>query len=169
MFDHVEIHVSDLPASRAFYGEALGLPTFEGELVEWGEAVHHDGSRAGEIDHLWLRMSDVAAAKRFDGPPRSTTSGDASAVSCTPTPPAMRSPAIASARCVGTCGSSVRMRPFSRITVAQIVRCSTRSTPTSPSGSGNGDWGGAVEHFADLGREAAGAEGLLEERRVRIE
>src|SRR3954470_17609280 len=49
-------------------------------------------------------------------PPRSTTSGEASAVSWTPTPPAMRSPAIASARCVGTCGSSVRMRPFSRIT-----------------------------------------------------
>ncbi|HEY1514290.1 MAG TPA: VOC family protein [Gaiellaceae bacterium] len=135
MFDHVEIHVSDHAASRAFYGEALGLPTVDGELVEWGdfgivavdddhpltrklhvafgvedrdaveawwnrmtgagydsdgdpgprpqyspsyygafvldpdgnsvEAVHHDGSRAGEIDHLWLRTSDVAAAKRF--------------------------------------------------------------------------------------------------------
>ncbi|HET7129161.1 MAG TPA: VOC family protein [Gaiellaceae bacterium] len=135
MFDHIEIHVSDLPASRAFYGEALGLPTFEGELVEWGdfgvtpvdeehpltrnlhiafgaedrdavdawwnrmteagyesdgepgprpqysasyygafvldpdgnsiEAVHHDMSRAREIDHLWLRTSDPAAAKQF--------------------------------------------------------------------------------------------------------
>ena len=134
MFDHVEIHVSDLAASRAFYGEALGLPTFEGELVEWGdfgivavdaehpltrnlhiafgaasrdevvawwnrlteagyesdgepgpraysesyfgafvldpdgnsvEAVHHGTSRAGEIDHLWLRSRDLAAAKRF--------------------------------------------------------------------------------------------------------
>ena len=135
MFDHVEIHVSDLAASRAFYREALGLPTVDGELVEWGdfgiieasdehpltrrlhiafgvedrdavdawwnrlteagyesdgepgprpqysesyyggfvidpdgnsvEAVHHDTSRAGEIDHLWLRTRDVAAAKRF--------------------------------------------------------------------------------------------------------
>lgn len=135
MFDHVEIHVSDPAASRAFYGEALGLPTFDGELVEWGdfgtvpvdeehpltrnlhiafgaesrddvdawwnrlteagyendgepgprpqysasyygafvldpdgnsvEAVHHDRSRAREIDHLWLRTEDVAAAKRF--------------------------------------------------------------------------------------------------------
>jgi catechol 2,3-dioxygenase-like lactoylglutathione lyase family enzyme len=135
MFDHVEIHVSDLAASRAFYGEALGLPTFEGELVEWGdfgivavdaehpltrrlhiafgaesraevdawwnrmteagyesdgepgprpqysasyygafvvdpdgnsvEAVHHSTSRAREIDHLWLRTRDVAAAKSF--------------------------------------------------------------------------------------------------------
>jgi catechol 2,3-dioxygenase-like lactoylglutathione lyase family enzyme len=135
MVDHVEIHVSDLAASRAFYGEALGLPTFEGELVEWGdfgivavdaehpltrrlhiafgaesraevdawwnrmteagyesdgepgprpqysasyygafvvdpdgnsvEAVHHSTSRAREIDHLWLRTHDVAAAKSF--------------------------------------------------------------------------------------------------------
>ena len=37
MFDHVEIHVSDLAASRAFYREALGLPTVDGELVEWGD------------------------------------------------------------------------------------------------------------------------------------
>jgi len=29
VFDHVEIHVSDLAASRAFYGEALGLPTVD--------------------------------------------------------------------------------------------------------------------------------------------
>ena len=135
MFDHVEIHVSDLAASRAFYGEALGLPTFDGELVEWGdfgivavdaehpltrrlhiafgaesraevdawwnrmteagyesdgepgprpqysasyygafvldpdgnsvESVHHSTSRAREIDHLWLRTRDVAAAKSF--------------------------------------------------------------------------------------------------------
>jgi len=135
MFDHVEIHVSDLAASRSFYREALGLPTFEGELVEWGdfgivavdaehpltrrlhiafgaesraevdawwnrmteagyesdgepgprpqysasyygafvldpdgnsvESVHHSTSRAREIDHLWLRTRDVAAAKSF--------------------------------------------------------------------------------------------------------
>ena len=36
MFDHVEIHESGPAASRAFYGEALGLPTFDAELVEWG-------------------------------------------------------------------------------------------------------------------------------------
>src|SRR4051812_45337101 len=48
-------------------------------------------------------------------PPRSSTSGEASAVSCTPTPPATWAPAIARARCVGTCGSNVRMRAFSRI------------------------------------------------------
>ena len=135
MFDHVEIHVSDLAASRTFYGEALGLPTVDGELVEWGdfgivavdeehpltrklhvafgvedrdavdawwnrlteagyesdgepgprpqyspsyygafvldpdgnsvEAVHRDTSRSGDVDHLWLRTRNVAAAKRF--------------------------------------------------------------------------------------------------------
>jgi catechol 2,3-dioxygenase-like lactoylglutathione lyase family enzyme len=135
VFDHVEIHVADLAASRAFYGEALGLPTMDGEVVEWGdfgilavdaehaltrnlhvafgaesrdeadawwnrlteagydsagepglrpqysasyygafvldpdgnsiESVHHDTSRAREIDHLWLRTQDVARAKRF--------------------------------------------------------------------------------------------------------
>jgi catechol 2,3-dioxygenase-like lactoylglutathione lyase family enzyme len=135
VFDHVDITVSGLAASRAFYGEALGLPTFEGEWIEWGdfgiqpvdeqhpltrnlhigfgaedrdavdawwnrmteagydsdgepglrpqyganyygafvldpdgnsvEAVHHDTSRPGEIDHLWLRTRDVASAARF--------------------------------------------------------------------------------------------------------
>jgi catechol 2,3-dioxygenase-like lactoylglutathione lyase family enzyme len=30
------------------------------------EAVHHDGVRGpGHIDHLWIRVADVAAAKRF--------------------------------------------------------------------------------------------------------
>jgi catechol 2,3-dioxygenase-like lactoylglutathione lyase family enzyme len=135
VFDHVEIHVSDLAASRTFYGEALGLSTAEGEVVEWGdfgiialseehpltcnlhvafgaedrdavdawwnrlteagyesdgepgprpqyspsyygafvldpdgnsvEAVHRETSRPGDVDHLWLRTRDVAAAKRF--------------------------------------------------------------------------------------------------------
>src|SRR5919204_4991822 len=38
MFDHVDIRVTDLAASRAFYGEALGPPTVDdGELVEWGD------------------------------------------------------------------------------------------------------------------------------------
>src|SRR5262245_38453036 len=135
VFDHVEIHVSDLAASRAFYGEALGLPTFDGELVEWGdfgivpvddghplsrnlhiafgvesrddvdgwwnrridagsqsdgepgarpqytesyygafvldpdghsiEAVHHDWSHPGEMQHLWFRTTDLASARAF--------------------------------------------------------------------------------------------------------
>jgi len=135
VFDHVDITVSDLAASRGFYHQALGLPSVEGEWIEWGdfgiqsvdddhpltrnlhiafavpdrnaveawwnrmteagyqsdgkpgprphysasyygafitdpdgnsvEAVHHDRSRHGEIDHLWLRTRDLAAAKRF--------------------------------------------------------------------------------------------------------
>jgi catechol 2,3-dioxygenase-like lactoylglutathione lyase family enzyme len=135
VFDHVDIRVSDLAASRGFYLEALGLPTQDGEWVEWGdfgitavseehpltrrlhiafgvedrdavvawwnrlteagyesdgepgprpqygptyfgafvldpdgnsiEAVHHATSRAREMDHLWLRTRDVAAARRF--------------------------------------------------------------------------------------------------------
>jgi catechol 2,3-dioxygenase-like lactoylglutathione lyase family enzyme len=135
VFDHVDITVSDLAASRAFYVEALGLPASEGECIEWGdfgiqpvdeqhpltqnlhvgfgvadrdavdawwrrlteagyesdgepgprpeygptyygafvrdpdgnsvEAVHHETSRTGTIDHLWFRTRDVAAIRRF--------------------------------------------------------------------------------------------------------
>jgi catechol 2,3-dioxygenase-like lactoylglutathione lyase family enzyme len=133
VFDHVDIQVSDLAASRRFYVEALGEPTVEREWVEWGdfgmtertdavtrnlhvafgvedraavdawwermtaagyrsdgepgprriygptyygafvldpdgnsvEAVHREGSRTGEMDHLWLRTADVAAARQF--------------------------------------------------------------------------------------------------------
>ena len=135
VFDHADIHVSDLAASRSFYHEALGLPTSDGEYVAWGdfglevvspehpltrhlhiafgaedrdgvdawwnrmteagyesdgepgprpqyspeyygafvldpdgnsiESVHHGTSRAGQIDHLWLRTADVDATTRF--------------------------------------------------------------------------------------------------------
>ena len=54
-------------------------------------------------------------------PPRSTRSGLANAVSCVPIPPAMRSPAIASARASGSDGSIVRTVPFSRITPGSYV------------------------------------------------
>jgi catechol 2,3-dioxygenase-like lactoylglutathione lyase family enzyme len=37
VFDHVDIRVSDLAASRRFYDEALGLPTSDGAWVEWGD------------------------------------------------------------------------------------------------------------------------------------
>src|ERR671931_1003016 len=53
---------------------------------------------------------------RTQRPPRSTRSGPGSAVSCVPTPPAIHSPAIASARATGRLGSIVRTTPFSRIT-----------------------------------------------------
>jgi catechol 2,3-dioxygenase-like lactoylglutathione lyase family enzyme len=37
MFDHADIHVSDLAASRRFYVEALGPPTSDREYVAWGD------------------------------------------------------------------------------------------------------------------------------------
>jgi catechol 2,3-dioxygenase-like lactoylglutathione lyase family enzyme len=29
------------------------------------EAVHHDGSRTGRVDHLWIRVADLGASKAF--------------------------------------------------------------------------------------------------------
>src|SRR5439155_17338561 len=47
--------------------------------------------------------------------------GLASAVSCVPMPPAIRSPAIASAPARGSAGSIVRTTPFSRIIRLNLV------------------------------------------------
>lgn len=132
VFDHVTIRVRDFGVSRRFYTEALGLPTHDGDFVEWGafgivqgnepttnlhvgfgvadrnavdawwnrlteagyesdgepgprpqytetyygafvldpdgnsiEALHHHRSRAGQIDHVWLRTRNLAASRRF--------------------------------------------------------------------------------------------------------
>jgi catechol 2,3-dioxygenase-like lactoylglutathione lyase family enzyme len=135
VFDHLEIHVSDLAASRAFYTEALGLPTNDGQWIEWGdfgitpvddehplsrnlhvgfgvpdrdaveawwtrmtgagyesdgepgprpeysaayygafvrdpdghsiEAVCHETTNVGAVDHVWFRTRDVAGVRRF--------------------------------------------------------------------------------------------------------
>jgi len=43
-----------------YYGAFLIDP--DGNSVE---AVHHGAMRGGGIDHLWIRVADVAAAKRF--------------------------------------------------------------------------------------------------------
>jgi catechol 2,3-dioxygenase-like lactoylglutathione lyase family enzyme len=43
-----------------YYGGFLLDP--DGNSVE---AVHHEGVRPGEIQHLWLRVADVDASKRF--------------------------------------------------------------------------------------------------------
>jgi catechol 2,3-dioxygenase-like lactoylglutathione lyase family enzyme len=43
-----------------YYGSFLLDP--DGNSVE---AVHHGAMRGGGIDHLWIRVADVAAAKRF--------------------------------------------------------------------------------------------------------
>jgi catechol 2,3-dioxygenase-like lactoylglutathione lyase family enzyme len=48
--------------SESYYGAFLLDP--DGNSAE---AVHHDSThrRSGNIDHLWIRVADVAAAKRF--------------------------------------------------------------------------------------------------------
>ena len=80
MFDHVTIRVSDLAASRAFYVEALGLPTHDGELVEWGDfSIVSDGpvtrrlhvgfgvEDRDAVDAWWNRLTE--AGYESDGEP----------------------------------------------------------------------------------------------------
>ena len=80
MFDHVTIRVSDLAASRAFYLEALGLPTNDGEFVEWdafGVSLGDDVSRhlhvgfavpdRDAVDAWWNRLTE--AGYESDGEP----------------------------------------------------------------------------------------------------
>jgi catechol 2,3-dioxygenase-like lactoylglutathione lyase family enzyme len=83
MFDHVEIHVPDLAASRRFYTEALGLPTSDGEVLEWGDfgivPVDEQHPRSGklhvafgaasrdDVDAWWRRMTE--AGYESDGEP----------------------------------------------------------------------------------------------------
>jgi len=79
VFDRVTIRVSNLEASRRFYALADAPPSL---VVEDGgeptqrlhiafgvpnrdsvdEAVRHDNSRPGGIDHLWLRTGDLGSA-----------------------------------------------------------------------------------------------------------
>ncbi len=80
MFDHVTIRVSDFGASRRFYTEALGLPTHDGEYVEWGEFGITPGDDASRrlhvgfgvedrdaVDAWWNRMTE--AGYESDGEP----------------------------------------------------------------------------------------------------
>ena len=84
MFDHVDIRVSDLAASRAFYVEALGPPKHDdGEFVDWGyfgvtgaSAEHPLTSRLhialgvedrGAVDAWWNRLRE--AGYESDGEP----------------------------------------------------------------------------------------------------
>ena len=84
MFDHVDIRVSDLAASRDFYREALGPPTVDdGELVEWGDfgilerSAEHPLTRRlhgafgvedrDAVDAWWNRLTE--AGYQSDGEP----------------------------------------------------------------------------------------------------
>jgi catechol 2,3-dioxygenase-like lactoylglutathione lyase family enzyme len=83
VFDHVDITVSDLAASRAFYHEALGLPSVEGEWIEWGDFgiqpvdEDHPATRnlhigfaladRDAVDAWWNRLTE--AGYRSDGEP----------------------------------------------------------------------------------------------------
>jgi|SRR5581483_2164503 len=55
MFDHVDIAVSDLAASRRFYVEALGLQDVDGEWVEWSDF----GIREVDDEHPLTRRLHV--------------------------------------------------------------------------------------------------------------
>ena len=53
------------PGPRAVYG-----PDYYGGFLldpdgNSAEAVHHEGSRTGRVDHLWIRVADLAASKAF--------------------------------------------------------------------------------------------------------
>jgi catechol 2,3-dioxygenase-like lactoylglutathione lyase family enzyme len=83
MFDHVDIHVSDLAASRRFYVEALGSPTDEGEYLAWGDFGIEERSPdhpltkrlhlafgvedRDAVDAWWIRMTE--AGYESDGQP----------------------------------------------------------------------------------------------------
>jgi catechol 2,3-dioxygenase-like lactoylglutathione lyase family enzyme len=83
VFDHVDITVSDLAASRAFYHEALGLPTVEGEWIEWGDFgvqpvdeqhaltrnlhIAFGAATRDDVDAWWNRLTE--AGYRSDGEP----------------------------------------------------------------------------------------------------
>jgi catechol 2,3-dioxygenase-like lactoylglutathione lyase family enzyme len=63
MFDHVTIRVSDLAASRAFYVEALGLPTHDGELPEWGDFSIAAGGPVTRRLHVGFGVEDRDAVE----------------------------------------------------------------------------------------------------------
>src|ERR687888_143889 len=89
VLDHITIRASDRAASELFdafwrAGAEAGYrddgapgprpeygPTYYGGFLldpdgNSAEAVHHDTlRRGGNVDHLWIRVADVAASKRF--------------------------------------------------------------------------------------------------------
>ena len=107
-----------------------------------GERRRHPraGRRSRASDHVGKWTCESVNAGGRSGRARSTRSGVGSALSCVPTPPTIRSPAIASAALVGSEGSIVRTTPFARITGASVVpgasrgAVATRTLRSSPTG-----------------------------------
>jgi catechol 2,3-dioxygenase-like lactoylglutathione lyase family enzyme len=86
VFDHVDITVGDIEASRAFYVRAFGEPTADREWVEWGDfgiqpidANHRLTRRLhaafgvasrDDVDAWWQRMVDVGYTSDGEPGPR---------------------------------------------------------------------------------------------------
>ena len=93
--------------------------------VSASEAAPSSWTSRCDSDHVGKWTCASVKAGRTQRPRRSTRSGVGRDVSCVPTPPAMRSPAIASAAVVGSDGSIVRTTPFEMIT-GESLRASRR-------------------------------------------
>jgi catechol 2,3-dioxygenase-like lactoylglutathione lyase family enzyme len=83
VFDHLTVRVSDLGASRRFYTEALGLPTHDGDYVEWGDfgialaggptRNLHVGFGVADrdaVDAWWNRLTEAGYASDGEPGPR---------------------------------------------------------------------------------------------------
>jgi hypothetical protein len=66
LFERVAIHASDVEASERFYDTVLPTLGLErGELtVGAGAPVTRRLHRGGTVDHLWVRVSDLADSRR---------------------------------------------------------------------------------------------------------
>ena len=87
-----------------------------------------------ESAHVGKWTCESVKPGRTHRPPRSTVSGLGSEVSCTPTPPAIRSPAIQSDETVGSDGSSVRIVPLRRIMWAMFDHVGSTCATSSAAG-----------------------------------
>ena len=128
--------------SRAASGPAGPSPRRSARRASSSEPQPSSFTCRCASDQVGKWTCESVKAGRTQRPPRSTTSGLASAVSWTPTPPATYAPAIASARLVGSEGSIVLTTPFSRITAVSLaIRTEPFQSPsTAFTGSGVSAW-----------------------------
>ncbi|HKU58807.1 MAG TPA: VOC family protein [Gaiellaceae bacterium] len=62
MFDHVDLRVTDLPRSRAFYDAALGAPTYsDAEIFEYGDFGILEGPNVARRLHIGFGVPDREA------------------------------------------------------------------------------------------------------------